>query len=472
MARKKDKPLVHNITIEAYAAEGKSIARLEDGKVLFLPNAIPGDVVTARILKNKKSYAEGKVIEITTPSPTRVPHFCEHFGVCGGCKWQMLPYELQLQYKQQQVTDQLQRIGHVEMPPIQTILGSPRQTHYRNKLEFTFCTHRFRTYDELDAAGGELLPPEPALGFHAPGLFDKVVAINQCYLQDEPTNTLLKVLRDYTTLHNLPYYDHRAHTGWLRNIMIRVARTGEVLINLVVKKDIQPQLAALMQHIADNVPGITSLHYTINPKVNDTVHDLDVQLHSGKGYIEETLEDFRFMISPKSFFQTNTYQAEALYRVTRDFAGLTGTEVLYDLYCGTGSIGIFCSEKAKKVIGIELVEDAIEDAKKNAALNNLQHCDFYAGDVAGICTDEFFEKHGRPDVIITDPPRAGMHEKLVQQLLKMRAPKIVYVSCNPATQARDLAILCTDYKITRLQPVDMFPHTHHIENVALLELKG
>ncbi len=471
MARKKDKPVVHNITVEAYAAEGKSIARLEDGKVLFLPNAIPGDVVDARILKNKKSYAEGKVLSVITPSPTRVVPFCEHFGICGGCKWQMLPYPLQLQYKQQQVTDQLKRIGHVELPEMQTIAGSPVQQYYRNKLEFTFSAHKYRTQEELVAADGEELPAEPALGFHAPGLFDKVVGINQCYLQPEPTNTLLKVLREYTTTHQLPYYDHRAHTGWLRNVMIRVARTGEVLVNLVFKKEMKQERLAILQHIQANVPGITSLHYTINPKVNDTVHDLDVQLYSGKGYIEETLEDFRFIISPKSFFQTNTYQAETLYKITRDFAGLTGSEVLYDLYCGTGSIGIFCSAGAKKVVGIEVVADAIVDAKRNAELNNLQHCNFFAGDVASICTDEFFAEHGRPDVIITDPPRAGMHEKLVQQLLKMRAPKIVYVSCNPATQARDLQLLCTDYIITRLQPVDMFPHTHHIENVALLELR-
>lgn len=471
MARKK-KAQVEQVKIESYAAEGKSIAHLEDGKVLFVPNAIPGDVVDVLVLKNKKSYAEGKVMQLLEPSPLRVEPFCQHFGVCGGCKWQMLPYEQQLQYKQQQVADQLKRIGHVELPPIQAILGSPIQTNYRNKLEFTFCTHRYRTQEELKAAEGEVLAPEPALGFHAPGLFDKVVPIHECYLQPEPTNTLLKVLREYTEQHHLPYYDHRMHTGWLRNIMLRVARTGEVLVNLVVKKEDKKEREALLEHIYQNVPGITSLHYTINPKVNDSVHDLDVQLYKGKGYIEETLEDYRFIISPKSFFQTNTYQAEALYRVTREFAGLTGSEVLYDLYCGTGSIGIFCSKGAKKVIGIEVVEDAIEDAKKNAALNGLEHCLYYAGDVAQICTDEFFTAHGRPDVIITDPPRAGMHEKLVQQLLKMRAPKIVYVSCNPATQARDLQLLCTDYNVTRLQPVDMFPHTHHIENVALLELKG
>lgn len=470
LSRRRKNKFLENIEIEAYAAEGKSIARLEDGKVLFVPNAIPGDVVDVRIVKNKKSYAEGKITKLVQASDKRVDAFCEHFGVCGGCKWQMLPYEQQLTYKQQQVEDQLKRIGHVELPPIQDILGSPKTTFYRNKLEFTFSAHKYRTYEELDAAGDEKLPAEPALGFHAPGLFDKVVPVNECYLQPEPTNTLLKVLRAYTTEHELPYYDHRAHTGWLRNIVIRVARTGEVLVNLIVKQD-KPQLKEMLDHIYANVPGITSLHYTINPKVNDSIYDLDVHLYAGKGYIEETLEEFSFIISPKSFFQTNTHQAEALYSVTRDFAGLTGEETLYDLYCGTGSIGIFCSAMAKTVIGIEVVEDAIEDAKKNAANNQLDKCKYFAGDVSDICTDEFFEAHGRPDVIITDPPRAGMHEKLVKQLLKMSAPKIVYVSCNPATQARDLQLLSEKYKITKLQPVDMFPHTHHIENVALLELK-
>lgn len=470
LARKKRK-ILENIKIDTYAAEGKSIAKLDDGKVLFVPNAIPGDVVNVRVVKNKKSYAEGKVMQLVAPSPNRVPHFCSHFGVCGGCKWQMLPYELQLQYKQQQVTDQLQRIGHIALPDIQPIAGSQKQQYYRNKLEFTFSAHKYRTYEELDAAGDEQLPQEQALGFHAPGLFDKVVAVDQCYLQNEPTNKLLQVLRSYTTEHNLTYYDHRAHTGWLRNVVIRVATTGQVLVNLIIQKDIVAQRNAILDHILQNVPGITSLHYTINSKLNDSIHDLDIQLYAGTGYIEERLGDYTFIISPKSFFQTNTQQAEVLYSITKDFAGLTGTETLYDLYCGTGSIGIFCAADVKKLIGIEVVADAIADAKKNASRNNLDHCLFFAGDVAQVCTDDFFATHGRPDVIITDPPRAGMHEQLIQQLLKMRAPKIVYVSCNPATQARDLQLLCEDYVVTRIQPVDMFPHTHHIENVVLLELK-
>jgi len=471
LSRKKKQP-VFNITIDAYAAEGKSVAHLEDGKVLFVENAIPGDIINARITKNKKSWAEGKVTELVQASPLRVAPFCQHFGICGGCKWQMLPYEQQLKYKQQQVADQLQRIGHIALPEIQTILGSPYERYYRNKLEFTFSQHKYRTHEEITAAGDAVLPPEPALGFHAPGLFDKVVPIHTCYLQTEPTNLLLKVLREYAESRQLPYYDYRAQQGWLRNVILRVATTGEILINLVLQRDNEKERKAILDHILANIPGITTLHYTINPKLNDSIHDLDVHCYYGKGYIEEKLGNFRFKISPKSFFQTNSYQAEALYNVTREFAGLTGNETLYDLYCGTGSIGIYCSEGAKKVIGIEVVEDAVKDAYENAALNGLEHCKFYAGDVAAICTDEFFAEHGRPDVIITDPPRAGMHEKLVQQLLKMRAPKVVYVSCNPATQARDLALLAEAYDVTRLQPVDMFPHTHHIENVALLELKA
>jgi 23S rRNA (uracil1939-C5)-methyltransferase len=469
LSRKKKAPL-YNITIDTYAAEGKSIAHLEDGKVLFVENAIPGDVINVQITKNKKSWAQGRMTQLVQPSPQRIDPFCQHFGVCGGCKWQMLPYSQQLIYKQQQVADQLQRIGHIELPDIQPIIGSPYERYYRNKLEFTFSTHRYRTYEEIAAAGDERFAPEPALGFHAPGLFDKVVEIHTCYLQSEPTNTLLNVLRQYSQAHELPYYDFHAQNGWLRNVIIRVATTGEVLVNIVVHHD-APELKPLLDHVLANVPGITSLHYTINPKVNDTIYDLDVNCYYGKDHIEETLENYRFKISPKSFFQTNSYQAAALYRVARDFAGLTGSEVLYDLYCGTGSIGIFCSAQAKKVIGIEVVADAVKDAHENAAMNGLQHCSFYAGDVADICTDDFFAQHGHPDVIITDPPRAGMHEKLVQQLLKMRAPKVVYVSCNPATQARDLQLLDAAYHVTKLQPVDMFPHTHHIENVALLELK-
>ncbi len=471
MSRKKKKsPPLLNIEIESYAAEGKSIAKLEDGKVLFVDNAIPGDVVDVVITKDKKSWAQGRVLRLVTPSPQRVTPFCQHFGVCGGCKWQMLPYPMQLAYKQQQVTDQLQRIGHLELPDMQPIIGSATDKYYRNKLEFTFSAHRYLTFEQI-ADRDEKIAPVPALGFHAPGLFDKVVEIQTCYLQHEPTNMLLKVLREYTETHALPYYDFKAQYGWLRNVILRITSTGEILINLVIHHEDKENREALLQHMMEHIPRITSLNYTINPKVNDTIHDQEVICYHGRPYIEEKLENFRFKISPKSFFQTNTKQAEALYRVTREFAGLTGTETLYDLYCGTGSIGIFCSAMAKKVIGIEVVEDAIKDAHENAALNGLDNCLFFAGDAEKICTDAFFAQHGRPDVIVTDPPRAGMTEKLIMQLLKIRAPKVVYVSCNPATQARDLQLLNDTYRITRLQPVDMFPHTHHIENVALLELR-
>ncbi len=467
---KKQAPIL-NVKIESYAAEGKSIAKLEDGKVLFVEGVVPGDMIDAVIIKDKKSWAQAKAQRLVSPSPDRVAPFCSHFGICGGCKWQMLPYSLQLAYKQQQVADQLQRIGHVELPEIMPILGSANERYYRNKLEFTFSTRRYLTFEEISERD-ETITQEPALGFHAPGLFDKVVEIHQCYLQHEPTNQLLTVLRAYTQEHKLHYYDYKVQYGWLRNVVIRVATTGEVLINLVMHHEDKEKRIDLLEHIKNNVPGITSLNYTLNGKMNDSIHDQDVVCYHGKPYIEEKLEGFRFKISPKSFFQTNTLQAETLYRVTRDFAGLTGNETLYDLYCGTGSIGIFCSGQAKKVIGIEVVEDAIKDAYENAKMNNITHCQFYAGDVEKICTDDFFTQHGKPDVIITDPPRAGMTEKLIRQILKMQAPKVVYVSCNPATQARDLQLLNEAYRITKLQPVDMFPHTHHIENVALLELRG
>ena len=459
-----------SVVVEAYAAEGKSITHLPDGKVLFLEGVVPGDEVEVLITREKSSWAEGKVLQVITPSPERVEPFCQHFGRCGGCKWQMLPYPLQLKYKQQQVADQLSRIGNVILPELQPIIGCATDRFYRNKLEFTFSTQRYRTNEEISSRETAFLT-EPGLGFHAPGLFDKVVPIETCYLQGDPTNKLLEVLRAYTQAHELPYYDFKAQQGWLRNIIIRVAGTGQVLINLVLQHERKEAREALLQHILDHVPGITSLNYTINPKVNDTIYDQDVICWQGQPYIEEKLEDLVFRISPKSFFQTNTRQAEVLYRITREFAGLTGIETLYDLYCGTGSIGIFCARGAGKVIGIETVADAIVDAKENARLNGLEHCVFFAGDVADVCTDAFFTQHGRPDVVITDPPRAGMHPKMVEQLLRLKSPKVVYVSCNPATQARDLQLLDNAYRVTRLQPVDMFPHTHHIENVALLELR-
>lgn len=462
---------IPGIEIKAYAAEGKSIGLLPDGKKVFVEAVVPGDIATILLRKNKSSFAEGKAVEITQFSPDRVPAFCPDFGVCGGCKWQMLPYPLQLKYKQQQVADQLNRISGIQLPEIAPIVGADKTQYYRNKLEFTFSATRYFTQDEIKAAGDNTLIQEPALGFHAPGLFDKVVAIDACFLQPEPSNKIFQALKEYTQKNDAPYYHFREQTGWLRNVIIRVARTGESLVNIVFHHDDPPKRKALLDYLRNKVPELTTLLYTINSKQNDTIYDLPVSTYYGSGFIRENLDEFQFKISPKSFFQTNTAQAEKLYRITREFAQLNGTETLYDLYCGTGSIGIFCSKLVKKVIGIEAVPDAIEDAKINAATNGLSQCEFFAGDVIKICTDDFFAKHGHPDVIITDPPRAGMHQALVEMLLKVRAPKIVYVSCNPATQARDLALLHTCYDVVALQPVDMFPHTHHIENVALLTLR-
>ena len=446
------------------------MAHLENGKVLFVENVVPGDIVDVFVFKDKTSWAQGKMLKLVTPSPDRISPFCPHFGVCGGCKWQMLPYGKQIAYKQQQVADQLRRIGNVVLPEMESILGSENEQFYRNKLEFTFSTKRYKTNEEI-AERTEKFEDDPVLGFHAPGLFDKVVEIQQCYLQPDPSNLLLQTIGQYTRAHNLSYYDFKKQAGWLRNVIIRVATTGEVLVNLVIQHEKKEEREALLQQIWDTVPGITSLNYTINGKVNDTIYDQEVICWKGSKYIEEHLGDLKFKISPKSFFQTNTKQARALYSVVKDFAGFSGTETLYDLYCGTGSIGIFCADSVKQVIGIETVADAIADAGENAALNSIDNCKFYAGDVAEICTDAFFATHGFPDVIITDPPRVGMHPKLVAQLLRIKANKIVYVSCNPATQARDLALLNEYYVIRRIKPVDMFPHTHHIENVVLLELR-
>lgn len=470
MARKNKKTVINAIRLGKYAAEGKSIAQLEDGKTLFVTGAVPGDLVEVVILKNKKNYAEGKVLNILEYSKDRVTPFCEHFGICGGCKWQMLPYEKQLEYKQQQVQDQLERLGNIELPPLRPIIGSERQRFYRNKLEFTFCDQPYLTRAEIDASEGLEIKRTPVLGFHAPGMFDKVVDINFCHLQDEPTNKIKNLIREMALANNFEFYSPRKQEGWLRNMIIRISTTQEVMVNLIVKEE-RPDLFTILDMLLKEVPEITSLHYTINPKVNDTIYDLEVKTYHGKGYIEEYLEDFKFKISPKSFFQTNSRQGERLYQVVREFAGLSGQETIYDLYCGTGSIGIFISKNVKKIIGIEAVPDAIVDAKENAKWNNLDNCSFFAGDVADIVTPAFFEKHGNPDIIITDPPRAGMNPKLIKQLLEIKAPKVVYVSCNPATQARDLQALDEIYKVTRLQPVDMFPHTHHIENVALLELR-
>jgi 23S rRNA (uracil1939-C5)-methyltransferase len=467
--RKNKNILLQNVRVENYAAEGKSLARV-DGKVIFIENAIPGDVVDVKLFKNKKDWAEGSITAWHQYSSDRVKPFCSHFGVCGGCRWQMLPYDKQLVYKQQQVEDNLFRIGKVVLPPVSPILGAAQTTHYRNKLEYTFSNKRFLLPAELNDP--EVTPQQNVAGFHARGLFDKVVDINICHLQDEPTNLLRHAIKDFAVARDIPFYDIRENRGWLRTMQVRVCTTGEVMVNVMVGYEDETTTTELAGHLLEKFPNLTTLLFTVNTKQNDSLTGLSPRAVHGKGYVIERLEDFQFKIGPKSFFQTNTRQGERLYQVTRDFAELGGRETVYDLYCGTGSIGIFLSRQAARIVGVELVPEAIEDARENAELNGLRHADFFAGDVIDICDESFFAAHGRPDRIITDPPRAGMHEKLVRKILEMRAPIVVYVSCNPATQARDLALLDAGYAVARIQPVDMFPHTHHIENVVQLKLRS
>ena len=459
--------------VENYAAEGKCISRV-DGKAVFIENAVPGDVVDIQLFKNKKDWAEGFPLAYKKYSEQRVEPFCEHFGVCGGCQWQHLPYEQQLAYKQQQVTDNFVRIGKVKIPAINPIIGCDKTRRYRNKLEYTFSNKRYVPDWEFAGLNREQSAEaqvKNVAGYHAKGVFDKVVQINTCHLQEEPTNGIRNAIAAYANEHNLPFYDIRQHTGWLRNMQIRMTTTGGIMVNIVIGYPDAEHQQALQELLLQQFPAISTLLYTINAKWNDSITDLSPNTVYGEGFIYEKLENFQFKISPKSFFQTNSRQAETLYRITRDFAELTGTQTVYDLYCGTGSIGIFVSNAAKKIIGVEMVAEAINDAKENAGINEIKHAEFFTGDVIQICNDEFFETHGRPDVIITDPPRAGMHEKLVNKLLSIAAPVIVYVSCNPATQARDLALLDDKYKVCKIQPVDMFPHTHHIENVVQLKLR-
>jgi 23S rRNA (uracil1939-C5)-methyltransferase len=466
---KRKKYLLEKVAVTGYAAEGKALSK-QEGKVIFIEGAVPGDVVDVFITKDRKDWAEGKATIIREYSPERVTPFCEHFGICGGCKWQMLPYTKQLEYKQQEVTQNLRRIGKVDLPEILPIVGSADTVYYRNKLEFTFSNKRYLTNDEIKSDA--VMPHENALGFHVPRIFDKIIDIQHCYLMDDVNNLIRNNLRAIAKENEFSYYDIKQHTGWLRNIIIRYCTTGELMVNICLGYEDEAATKKLLDSLLERVPAISTLLYTINTKWNDSIYDLTPQTYTGKGFVIEKLEEFSFKVGPKSFFQTNTKQAEKLYTITKDFAGLTGTEIVYDLYCGTGSIGIFVSGAAKKIIGVEVIDEAIEDAKVNAALNNITHAEFFAGDVIKICNDEFFAKHGRPDVIITDPPRVGMHEKLVHKLLDIAAPKIVYVSCNTATQARDILLLSEKYVVEKIQPVDMFPHTHHIECVALLTLKN
>ncbi len=468
MRRKKF--VVKDLPITDYASEGKSLGRIE-GKVIFVEGAVPGDVADIFITKNKKDWAEGKAIGFTEYSKERTKPFCIHFGICGGCKWQMLPYEKQLQYKQQEAGQILKRIGKVELPEILPIIGSDETIYYRNKLEFTFSNKRYLTREELSSLPTGEGWGGAALGYHAPGIFDKIIDIKECWLMDDINNLIRNTIRTYAIENNLSYYDIKEHKGFLRNIILRYCTTGELMINMVFGYDDKTEIKKLLNYLLERFPSITTLLYTINPKWNDSINDLSPQIYFGKGYVIEMLDEFKFKISPKSFFQTNTKQAEKLYEVAKSFAALTGNETVYDLYCGTGSIGIFLSRQSKKIIGVDLIEESIKDAKQNALLNNIDHAHFFAGDVIEICNADFFAEHGKPDVIITDPPRAGMHGKLIAKLLEIAAPKIVYVSCNVATQARDINFLSEKYSVEKIQPLDMFPHTHHIECVVLLKLK-
>lgn len=464
--RKKNTIILEKLSVTDYAAEGKCLAKTE-GKVIFIEGgAIPGDIVDVRLHKNKKDWAEGRAIFFHEYSKDRVQPFCEHFGTCGGCQWQMLPYEKQLTYKQQQVTGVLRHIGKLEPPEVNSIIGADETRFYRNKLEFTFSNRSYLSEEEIKEKG---LYPKDGLGFHLPKLFDKVLDIHTCHLQAEPSNKIRNTVRAFALKKGYSFYDHRAQTGWLRNLIIRITTTGEVMVTLCLHHEDEPERKTLLNHLLQEIPEITTLLYIVNPKKNDSIADLHPEIYYGKGYILEKLGKYIFKIGPKSFFQTNTRQAEKLYNVVRTFAGLTGEETVYDLYCGAGSIGIFVSENAKKVIGVEQIGEAVKHACENAKLNHIDHAAFFEGDVIDVCTDDFFEQHGQPDVVITDPPRAGMHNKLVTKLLEMEAPKIIYVSCNPATQARDLALLCEKYVVKKIQPVDLFPHTQHIENVVLLE---
>lgn len=481
MKRNKQPIVLEKVLVEDHAGEGRSLARVA-GKVIFIEDAVPGDVVDIRLSRNKKDWSEGKPVHFHSYSPDRVEPFCEHFGVCGGCQWQMLPYAKQLYYKQRQVEEVLSRIGKIELPAISPIIGAFPNRYYRNKMEYTFAAKRFIPLAEykkkMDKEGLAPSPPNltagveaGAAGFHARGFFEKVVDINTCHLQAEPTNAIRLAVKNFAVQEGWEFYDIRQHTGFIRTLQLRICRTGEIMVNVVFGYEDEIKRKKLLDHLVNNFPQITTLLYTINIKMNDSLYDLDPQVYTGKGFVIESMEDFKFKIGPKSFFQTNTAQGEELYKVTREFAGLTGKETVYDLYCGTGSIGIFLSRHAKKIIGVETIKEAIDDAKENALLNQLTHMSFFDGDVIDICTELFFRQHGKPDVIITDPPRAGMHDKLVMKMLEIKAPTIVYVSCNPATQARDMNLLGDQYLVTKIQPVDMFPHTRHIENVVQLTLK-
>lgn len=468
MGRKKLDLILENVKIEAVAAEGKSLAHV-DGTVVFVEFAVPGDIVNVKVTKKKKNYMEGFILEIVKPSEDRLQPFCEHFGICGGCRWQPLPYDMQLKAKQQQVWDQLVRIGHLEIPDISPILPSDKTKYYRNKLEFTFSNKRwiYNNEDPDSLTDEERL----GLGFHVGKFFDKVLDIKHCSLQPEPSNEIRLFIREYAVTHNLEFYNIRENTGFLRNIIIRNNQVGDVMLTVCFAYDDQDKIVPMLDAIAAEFPQIKSLHYVINEKLNDSISDLDCILYKGDDAIWETMGKLKFKIGPKSFYQTNSEQAYKLYSVAKEFAALTGNEVVYDLYTGTGTIAQFISDKASKVIGIEYVKEAIEDARINAEANGITNCTFFDGDMKDILTADFIKEHGKPEVMIIDPPRAGMHPDVVKVIMEAAPERIVYVSCNPASQARDLAMMSPMYKITAVQPVDMFPHTMHVENICALKLK-
>lgn len=465
MGRKKQEIILENITVESVAAEGKALAHV-DGTVLFIPFAVPGDIVDVKVTKKKKNYMEGYVLRIVKPSEHRLEPFCSHFGICGGCKWQPLPYEMQLEAKRQQVYDQLVRIGHLDVPEVMPTLASEKTEFYRNKLEFTFSSRRWL----LDGENPDEIPPAQrcGLGFHVGKFFDKVLDIEKCWLQNSPSNEIRLFIKDFAIKNGIEFFNIREHTGLLRNMFIRTTEAGDVMLIICFYRNDKQAIEKLLDAVAEKFPQIVSLYYVVNEKANDSISDQNCILYKGQDAVYEQMEGLKFKIGPKSFYQTNTRQALKLYETARTFAALTGKETVYDLYTGTGTIAQFVSGGASKVVGIEYVPEAIEDAKINAEANGITNCTFYAGDMKDILTDEFVAENGHPDVVILDPPRAGIHPDVASVILNAAPERIVYVSCNPASQARDLEILCRDYKIVAVQPVDMFPHTHHVENVVSL----
>ncbi len=467
MARKNRRQVFEKIEVIDAGAKGKSIAKAPDGKVIFINNAVPGDIVDIQTTKKRKAFYEGTATVFHEKSDKRVDPTCGHFGTCGGCKWQFMGYEHQLAYKQQEVTNNLTRLGKVELPEVNAILGSKDQFFYRNKMEFSFSDSRWLTLEEIQSDSE--IENRNALGFHIPGMWDKILDINTCYLQEDPSNAIRNKVKSFAIKNNLSFYNARKQHGFLRTLMLRISSTGEIMVLVQFFHEDIEKRSLLLDYIDSEFPEVTSLQYTINPKGNDTIYDQEVICYKGKDHIEEEMEGLRFKINAKSFYQTNSKQAYELYKITRDFANLTGKELVYDLYTGTGTIAQFVSKKAKKVIGVEAVPEAIKDAKENAKRNNINNTEFYVGDMKKVFTKDFIALHGQPEVVITDPPRDGMHKDVVGQLLNISPEKIVYVSCNSVTQARDLALLDEKYKISKVQPVDMFPQTYHVENVVLLE---